>query len=314
MKKRTTQAILHNMAWIQIVIGLLFFVISLSIFDGHVRYQDVLEKIGLAILTSGVFAAILKSFQFTGVFKKEIEEVMLTNNFLEKRNDLEELWQAISTNLFNTKFPEVKDELLSLILNDYFPTNQPYYYERVVYTINIESIEDNIIEFTQNIYVKGIKHDGEEKNHTKIFRTISVESSQNPDNYLCEMLSITTNSVKQNLDSYVLEKTVMDNGDLQMSADIEIGEEKTFTIETKERRKYSIKDDNTKLFTVRLLTKEMDVSVSYPPNVKVLFFPLGVVKPFVDLHVDHNNRICKVNRNLILPHQGFGLTFDLIES
>ena len=75
---------------------------------------------------------------------------------------------------------------------------------------------------------------------------------------------------------------------------------------------YSINDYNTKLFTVRVLTKEIHVSISYPENVKVLFFPLGVVKPFVDLHVDHKNRITKVNRNLILPHQGFGLTFDLV--
>lgn len=278
-----------------------------------IKYKDSLEKIGLAILTSGVFAAVLKSFQFTGVFKKEIEEVMLTNNFLEKRNDVENLWQAVSTNLFKKKFPEIKDELLSLILNDYFPTNQTYYYESVIYTIDIEKItEDNIIHFTQNVYVKGIKQEGEEQKETTICRTISVESGQNPDKYHCELLQIISNGEKLNLDDDVLKKEKYENGDLKLKVDLPIGDQRIFELETKEKRMYSIKDDNTKLFTVRVLTKEIHVSISYPENVKVLFFPLGVVKPFVDLHVDHKNRITKVNRNLILPHQGFGLTFDLV--
>lgn len=314
MNKVTTQTFLNNLAWIQIVIGLLFIILSLILSEKNYRYNDLCEKIGIAILTSGAFAGILKSFQFTGVFKKEIEEVMLTNKFLEKRNDVEELWHSISTNLFNTKFPEIKDELLSVILNDYFPTNQAYYYENIVYTINVDSIsEENVIEFTQNIYLKGIKQEGEENKTTEISRTISVEKSQNPDNYHCEMLSVVINGIKQDLKGDILCKESLENGDLKISVKLNIGEEKAFEIETKEKRKYSIKDDNTKLFTVKVLAKEMNVSVSYPDNVKVLFFPLGVVKPFVDLHVDHPNRITKVNRNLVLPHQGFGLTFDLIE-
>lgn len=45
------------------------------------------------MLSSGIFTAILKSLQFTGIFKEEISKVMVGTDFIKNRNDLPELWK-----------------------------------------------------------------------------------------------------------------------------------------------------------------------------------------------------------------------------
>ena len=82
------------------------------------------------------------------------------------------------------------------------------------------------------------------------------------------------------------------------------------TFEVKDKREYSIKDDNVKLFRVHCLTKDMDISVSYPENVGVSFFNLGLINNFEKNHVEHNRYISRVHKEgIILPYQGFGLSF-----
>lgn len=309
--KRTTSALLSNVFWISIIIGLLLLWASTSFFTDS-RYVGISEKMGLTVLSSGVFAVILKSFQFTGLFREEIEKVILSSKFLEKRNDLPELWKLISSQIYKQKFPEINEDLQSIILDEYFPVSHKVYYENLIFTINIEEITDNIIKFTQTVYIKGKKQD--DANIDKLKKCVKVEQSQNPENYKFEKLRYRINGKDIALDTIKGIEKIDDRGDKTIETEIPIGNGKIFEIETKERREYSIKDDNTKLFHVNYITKELQVSVSHPENVKVLFFPLGVVKPFTILHEDHPNRITRIHREgLILPYQGFGLTFDTKE-
>lgn len=307
--KRTTSALLSNVFWISIIVGLLLLWTSTGFFTDP-RYIGISEKMGLTILSSGVFAVILKSFQFTGLFREEIEKVILSSKFLEKRNDLPELWKLISSQIYKQKFPEINEELQSIILDEYFPVSHKVYYENLIFTINIDEItEQNIIKFTQTVYIKGKKQD--DSNIDKLTKCVKVEQSQNPENYKLEKIYYRINGKEVDIETIKNKEKIDEKGNKIIETEIPIGNEKIFEIETKERREYSIKDDNTKLFHVNYITKELQVSISYPENVKVLFFPLGVVKPFTNLHEDHSNRITRIHRDgLILPYQGFGLTFD----
>lgn len=111
---------------------------------------DIIEKASLAILSSGIFAAVLKSIQFTGLFKEEIEKVMLGTDFVKNRMDLPQLWKTISQTIYKRKFPNISEDLENIILDTYFPTNDDYYYEDYIVTINIEEINSNFeIKYTQ---------------------------------------------------------------------------------------------------------------------------------------------------------------------
>lgn len=113
---------------ILLIAGILILYIS-SWQDISLYFQNILEKIGLAVLSSGVFAAVLKSLQFTGIFKKEIEKIVLGTKFVENRNDLPKLWKKVSKSVYEKKFPDISDELDDLILESYLPTKQKYYYQ-----------------------------------------------------------------------------------------------------------------------------------------------------------------------------------------
>jgi hypothetical protein len=308
--QKTTDSLLRNIAWISLISGLLLIWSSQSLIT-DVKISDIVEKIGLTILTSGVFAAILKSFQFIGVFKKEIESIVLDDKFIEKRNDLPELWKKVSASVYKQKFSAISNELQNIILRKYFPTDHVYYYESVIITINVEELTDeHIIKFTQHYQIKGVK--AEEAKDVKLFHTLTIEKAQSPENHIQERIFYKING-DDKLTS-VKEKAVKNEfEDETTTYSVSIPDHtKNFEIEAKERRQYSIKEDNTKLFKVNFITKEMDVSVSYPPNVQVLFFPLGVVEPFKVIHSDHPNRISRIHKgSLILPEQGFGLTFAL---
>src|SRR5690606_3278175 len=116
--KTTSDILLTNIAWISIITGILLLWSSVSFFE-DIKYQGISEKIGITILSSGVFAAVLKSFQFIGLFRKELEKIILDNKFIEKRNDLPELWKQISSNLYQQKFPLISENLQNIILEKY---------------------------------------------------------------------------------------------------------------------------------------------------------------------------------------------------
>lgn len=310
--KKTTDILLTNISWISIIIGILLLWGSVSFFDDP-KLQGISEKVGLTILSSGVFAAVLKSFQFIGLFRKELETIILDNKFIEKRSDLPELWKSISGNIYQKKFPLISDDLQNIILEKYFPTNHVYYYESVVITINIEEVNSNEnILLTQHVKTKGVKEVGAK--NVEMVKTIVVEKSQNPKDYKVENLIHKLNN-KDILKDCVPIETENEAGDKTYTYKTVLDDSSDrFEIETLDRREYCIKDDNSKLFHVNHITKEMILSISYPDNVKVLFFPLGVIEPFEDLHKEHKNIISKIHRNsLILPNQGFGLTFALIK-
>ena len=306
--QKTTSIILRNISWFFILFGLSLIFISLwNKLD--TQFSNVLEKIGLTILTSGVFAAVLKSFQFIGVFKEEIENVILGSKFIEKRSDLPLLWKKISAAIYKQKFPEISDSLQEIILNSYFPTAHPIYYEEFVVTINIEEItEDFIIKFTQAYRAKVVL--AEDAEDVTIHHSFYIDKFDGMENYINEKeyYKIDGKDILKELEH----KNTEDEFEIRNDYQTTVKNKKTFILESKERRQYCIKQDNSKIFRVNRITKEMEVSVHYPENVSVTFFSIGTVNSFEKRHLDHKNHISRVYKDgLILPRQGFGLTFAL---
>ncbi|WP_156169707.1 hypothetical protein [Sphingobacterium sp. IITKGP-BTPF85] len=84
------------------------------------KWNEILQKIGFISLTSGIFAGVLKSIQFTGLFQEELQKIVSGSEFLKNRKDLQDLWKEISKIIYSKKFPEISEELEDTILNSYF--------------------------------------------------------------------------------------------------------------------------------------------------------------------------------------------------
>lgn len=297
-----------NFFWLLILVGVVLLYISSIV--TNTWWINILEKAGLAILSSGVFASVLKSFQFAGLFKEEIEKIVLGTEFIENRNDLPQLWRQVSKSVYNQKFPEISDELQDIILNNYFPIKHKFYYEDFRYTLNIgELSDDHIIKFTQctHYYVVLAKGDEEtvlegswtydKSEGLRLKRKIEYFKIDGED-------YISSDQLEQHEEEGDFEKTV------HWKATIK--NKKRFLVEIKEYREYHMHDDNYKLVRVNAITKEMDVSIQYPENMKVSFINIGLVEKFERKHIDHGRTISRVHKNgLILPYQGFGIVFDV---
>lgn len=297
-----------NLFWILIALGI--FILYMSSWDSfNIYFQDILEKSGLAVLSSGVFASVLKSLQFTGIFKKEIEKIVLGTKFIENRNDLPKLWRKVSRSLYNKKFPMISEELENIILNNYFPTDHPYYYNDFRYTLDIEELtSDNVIKFTQNFSFEVVLAKGENEaildGYFKIEKKPELKELINER----EFFKIDGENYLKKVDKTPFE----DEFEKGYTFKISVKNKSRFRVETKERREYCIDEDNYKIFRVSKITKEMDVSISYPKNMNVSFFNVGLVNSFERVHIEHKRKISRVHKKgLILPYQGFGITFGI---
>src|SRR5690554_6681751 len=112
----------NNLYWMFLVLSLILLVANKTYWTNS-EYHSLIEKIGMTILTSGVFATLLKSFQFTGLFQQEIRKVMLGTEFIDNRKDIIPLWKKVSKGLNINRFLDIVDKLEIYILKTYFLMN-----------------------------------------------------------------------------------------------------------------------------------------------------------------------------------------------
>jgi hypothetical protein len=298
---------LRNLAWICVVMGLLLITISNYKWFNS-TFDTELNKIGYTVLTSGVFAGILKSFQFIGIFKTEIENVILQSSFVKKRNDLPELWKAISAQIYKQKFPEISQDLQEMILSNYFPTDHDFYYDQAYVSINVTGLsDDGILSYTQT--QKFMVKLAEGVTDVTMKHMYSIDKGENITlaNNELEYYKIDNVDVKADIKTHDEETEFK----ISRTCSYEVSNKKEFVLEIKEFRHQSLKSDNYKLFRTSKITREMNVNISYPDNIVVSFFNVGVVDRFERIHVGSPNSITRIHKKgLILPHQGFGMTFE----
>lgn len=293
------------LGWIFLAISLfLLWISEIDIFKEKIN--GILEKLAFGIFSSGVFAVVLKSIQFTGLFKEEIEKIILGTDFIKNRNDLPELWKAISQTIYKSKFPKISDELENRILNTYFPTGNDYYYEDYVVTINIEELtEDFVITYTQTCKYNVILD--KDVNDTHITLKTSVNQIESADAPIDELVFFKINGVNSTLKE---DEDTLDDDDAKKYT-IPLNGPGPFKIHSKFKRTYSLKGENYKLFRMTTFTKNMDITISYPEYVCVSFFNIGNVNPFDKEHTEVKNQISRSQRkDVILPYQGFGMSFE----
>ncbi len=307
-KDKLQGKIYNNLFWILLIIGIL--ILYMSTWKTFNLYmQEILEKIGLSVLSSGVFAVVLKSIQFTGIFKTEIEKIVLGTKFIENRNDLPTLWRKVSRSVYNKKFPNISKELENIILTNYFPTDHAYYYKDFLYTLNIEEFTSNkIIKFTQNFSFDVILAKGETE--AILDGYFKIDKKPELGELINERLFFKVDGEDRLKD---VKKVPFNNEhDKGYTFKTVVKNKSNFRVETKERREYCINDDNFKIFRVSKITEGMNVSISYPQNIDVSFFNVGLVDSFERVHVEHDRKINRIHRKgLILPYQGFGITFGI---
>ena len=304
--KKIRTWIYKNLFWLLIIFSILILWGSGEITD--LWWKNILEKAGIAILSSGVFAAVLKSIQFAGIFKDEVSKVMLETDFIKNRRDLPDLWSKISKIIYDRKFKKISKDLEQIILDYYFPTNSKFYYKDYFVTINIEKIDrDFNIYYTQTCTYDVIVAKNIDNITLVLETTITQQDDIESASIINELEYFKVNGKEQKTKEA---PETVNNKDFSKYF-VDIKGKGPHKIQSKYKRKYSLKNENYKLFRLNHFTKNMDVAINYPKDVYVSFFNIGLVKKFEHVHVEFDNQIHRKHRkSLIFPKQGFGMSFE----
>lgn len=298
----------RNLTWIYFTIATVFILFpNTSYSPFNESWNALLQKIGFVGLTSGVFASVLKSIQFTGLFQEELTKVISGSEFLNNRKDLPELWRKISKSIYAQKFPEISELLENRILNTYFPRDTNHYNEDLIVSIVIHDISDDlIINYTQTIEYNAILDF--EKNESNIVYTDTITDDQGVEEKN-ELLSFKVEN--EEIDLEKCREIKKENGKIKYIHKVPINGKKKFKIFLKIKNTYSLKGENVKLLRFNTITKNVDVTISHPTHIDVSFFNVGLINDFVPIHTDIENTLSRRHRDdLILPKQGFGLSFN----
>lgn len=313
--------VFKHMVWLLLLLSAILLLISkLNWFIPEVN--DFLEKLGFTVTSSGVFAAVLKSIQFTGIFKSELENVIYGNKFIKQRAQKEKLWRAVSKAIYKKRFPDISKRLNNLILEEYFPKKKNYYYDNYVVSLTIKELQKNgLIKFK---FIQTINYDViMETGHTEaILEGGYIFDKPDPDS---DIEHVNTRKcfkiTKRNKKGKVITEDILQKFDgykKNSSTDfksiyfykIPVENNGNFSVEVKDIREYNIFEDNNKLFRTSAITKSMKFHVSFPDNMHVQFFNVGIMGECKKLHVDNQNSITREYIDgLILPNQGFGISF-----
>jgi hypothetical protein len=315
-----------NLPWIFIVAGLLM--LYCGHYIEHIRSpqtqveESVRENIvlsllsgtqaaGAAILGAGIFAAVLKSFQFTGVFQEALAKVIYSPECLQQqdRGKLEDTWRLVSKALYTRKFPGINKKIEDVILTTFFPIGQSYYYQefRLFYT-DIDIIRDPQSKHCYAQYTHRVNARIIPTEKTGEFNWVnSYEIETDPNSYrTIELFEFV--SPKGGVQNFTKEFQAAVNGRFEMR--LKCDDEYEFTKVEKRKFRLDLPQNDRELFEITKITNGMIVNVRHTNNVKVAFiYKTG--KEFYTLldekDAGGNRHLIKEFKDILLPSQGFCL-------
>jgi hypothetical protein len=296
--------------WVLLILGLIALTLGFVAFPSYPNMQSFLKTIGSTVLASGVFATLLKTYQYLGIFRDALREVIEYDpKYLEHRPDIENIWRKVSKALYLKKFPDISNEIENIVLKDYFP-NQNYYHSKFIQSIKIQFVGDD------NEYVELIEESTSTLKATSPDLTINFKHNMvigkpQGDSKTCfELVEYNINNVDYSGSNNPYK--INNCSTLQVSSEIELHGKLEYNIKRKTRKVYALSQNATKGYRTSQFVDGLEIFVVHPPSLEVEFFSMGTTKSFRNLPGGdaEGNIIRKEYAGLIFPKQGYRLIFN----
>lgn len=299
-----------------------FKILTPDYFDRNYKtFQEVFD-LSLAILSSGIFLAILKWFQFMGFFKTAIETIIsssefdeklektvyrtvYSDDFLKQQKDLTNLWKRVNRNLFKSEFPEELVEKIEKEMSDVFLHNSSlsHYFKNYIVKVKITLTADDFLEIEELCELRLIRPNTEKFPFDfKYFikKTSDIDSISN----------ITFNSIIADgkpFDLGNIENTELPDSQISKKIVLELEGRKEYEITSRISLKFNInKDFEYECFSERFVDY-LRTEIQFSQNLRVIFLPLGN-ETFSDVS-EGPGTFVKVYQSVLLPQKGFRLIF-----
>jgi hypothetical protein len=287
--------------WICFIVGVIGYVISYVFLDESDFWYDILIKIGDVLIIGVVVGYLTNAAQFLGIFKKELQAIIYGEEFLKVRNDISPLWETVTKEMFESKFPAINKALLTNIKHTYLPTNNRIYYNDYNTTVNVEWVDKarNIIKVKHDISFELIA-DCTDKIKFPLKSWIDVVGLNKGD------YSVTVSNYMVNDKPAKILKTIdrEEKGQHYFEQIIELKDCDKYDISKEMVKKYSLEKDFTIGFRASYLINKLTINFKCPDDLNFLFYSLGTIDDFKTLS-DSKTGFTKQYRGLLFKNQGY---------
>lgn len=290
-----------------IIIGTSFLFLGLYFGNDKDWGCKLLYTIGSISLTSGIFAGIAKSNQFTEIYKKILREIIYVEEHLEKRKDLENIWDNVTQTLSNQKFQNISDKMKKNIKKYFLPLDHDYYYNDFTVNIDIDFVENN----PDYITVKEVTNctiicDDENliiNNKFKGFIKFDItnrELSKNTDTKLF------IDGVEQKVKDIDLKHTIEGNK-MVVSYQKDLTGKKSYVVKRVDFKTYNLKFNPIKSQKAAWIYNNCSIDITYPLDLSIDILGLGLLDDFKidDLRNARTKRLKAEYKGLMYKNQGF---------
>ncbi len=291
----------RSLGWLALIVGSVAFIIAFIIGKEEGLWYDILIKIGDVLVIGAVIGYLTNTAQFLGIFKREIQNIVYGKDFVKVRNDLEEVWERVTREMFKSKFPAINRELMINIKQTYLPVANKIYYNDYNTTINIEwaDKERRIIKVRHDINFELIA-ENERKITFPLKSWIDIDGLDSTD-YSVKVLNYKVNDQLAKIISTTQEIKGKQHYFEQI---VELKGCTKYEISKIIEKKYSLDKDFTIGFRALYITNKMTINFKCPDDISYLFYARGTIDEFRSLS-DTNNSFTKKYKGLLFKNQGF---------
>lgn len=301
----------HFGLWIIPLLGIFGYVLSYGGFYTGDK-KEIICKISDVLVIGGVVGFLTNSFQAFGIFKKELEKVVHSNEYLAGRKNISKIWREVSAIMFERKFRTISEDLFSIIEGQYICKDEYSYYDNYRIITELSWADDDckfivvkdIIQFdlvtekrgkidlSFSAWFSGIKELEKDKDYYHKFSCMI-------DGKPADIQLSQSNNDTDDENIYVNRCVVtIDNSNSKDKYEVFINRE----------RRYLFSEDYDISFRARYIVKDMRLSLFLPDNIKARFICRGTPSDFKVVKNDQTYKEFSY-KGLILQRQGY--TFAL---
>lgn len=291
-----------SLPWIVLLVGFLSFIYGKFGNSENHQLQIIFTDIGKIFLTGGIFGVLLKSMQFMGIFKEEIIKVIYEPKYLKNRNDLAELWEKMSTVLFQNKFPNVSEKLLKDVRETYFPIKEITYYENSEHQIEIRIIDkiNKLIKITETATLDVVCE------NSKI-KTSYLFGHSTDDDSKFKLLKFTIDGCKP--ENSETKKENIHGVNYEITTTDLKGKER-YAVEKTTQREMDLKMDNIVGFDSKKILHKLKIQFHHDEDIDVELIKSGILGSFI---LKKENTTFKEYQydGLVYPEQGYNVVIKI---
>lgn len=262
-------------------------------------WMSILEKVGDVLVIGAVLGFVSNAAMYMGFFREELENIVLRDEYLERRKDIGGLWEKITKMLFQSRFPSISKDLLCIIKEKYFPTDQSVYYKGYTSDVHIEweDREKEIVKVTMSNNFKVVT---ETESNVDIPWKSWTRKGDGDLDYYTKVLQYKVNG--ENID--IKGRETIEGNQHVFSGHISLTGKLEYDIATIIEKRYCLKDDFNRCFRALFIVDDYTLVITHPEDMKLLFTSRGTPNDFTVVSQTKTNLTARYD-GLILPSQGY---------